>query len=76
MVIPVNVRIIAATHRNLEESVKNGTFRQDLYYRLNVLIVVASFAERKDDIPLLIDRLLEKICNKTAKKRPIITDDI
>ncbi len=76
MVIPVNVRIIAATHRNLEESVKNGTFRQDLYYRLNVLrLSLPPLRERKDDIPLLIDRLLEKICNKTAKKRPIITDD-
>ena len=75
-VIPINVRIIAATHRNLEESVNNGTFRQDLYYRLNVLrLSLPPLRERKDDIPLLIDRLLEKICNKTAKKRPIITDD-
>jgi len=76
MVIPINVRIIAATHRNLEESVKNGTFRQDLYYRLNVLrLSLPPLRERKDDIPLLIDRLLEKICNRTTKTRPIITDD-
>ncbi|NLZ54697.1 MAG: sigma 54-interacting transcriptional regulator, partial [Thermoanaerobacteraceae bacterium] len=76
MVIPINVRIIAATHRNLEESVKNRTFRQDLYYRLNVLrLSLPPLRERKDDIPLLIDRLLEKICNRTTKTRPIITDD-
>ncbi|HHY70297.1 MAG TPA: sigma 54-interacting transcriptional regulator, partial [Thermoanaerobacterales bacterium] len=51
-VIPINVRIIAATHRNLEESVNKGTFRQDLYYRLNVLRVsLPPLRERKDDIP-------------------------
>ncbi|MGI6424651.1 MAG: sigma-54 interaction domain-containing protein [Tepidanaerobacteraceae bacterium] len=76
-VIPINVRIIAATHRNLEASVKNGTFRQDLYYRLNVLrLSLPPLRERKDDIPLLIDRLLEKICNKTAKKPPLLSDAV
>ncbi|AEE91698.1 Proprionate catabolism activator, Fis family [Tepidanaerobacter acetatoxydans Re1] len=76
-VIPVNVRIIAATHRNLEEDVEKGTFRQDLYYRLNVLrLLLPPLRERKDDIPLLIDRLLEKICSKTNKARPIITDEV
>lgn len=76
-VIPINVRIIAATHRDLEESVKNGTFRQDLYYRLNVLrLSLPPLRERKDDIPLLIDRLLEKICCRTNKARPIISDEV
>jgi len=76
-VIPVNVRIIASTHRNLEEDVEKGTFRQDLYYRLNVLrLLLPPLRERKDDIPLLIDRLLEKICSKTNKARPIITDEV
>ncbi len=76
-VIPVDVRIIAATHRNLEEDVEKGTFRQDLYYRLNVLrLLLPPLRERKDDIPLLIDRLLEKICGKTNKVRPIITDEV
>ncbi len=76
-VIPVNVRIIAATHRNLEEDVEKGTFRQDLYYRLNVLrLLLPPLRERKEDIPLLIDRLLEKICSKTNKARPIITDEV
>ena len=76
-VIPINVRIIAATHRNLEESVNKGTFRQDLYYRLNVLRVsLPPLRERKDDIPLLIDRLLEKICRRTNKARPIISDKV
>ena len=76
-VIPINVRIIAATHRNLEESIENGTFRQDLYYRLNVLrLSLPPLRERKEDIPLLIDRLLEKICKRTAKARPVITDEV
>ena len=76
-VIPINVRIIAATHRNLDEAVKNGTFRQDLYYRLNVLrLSLPPLRERSEDIPLLIDRLLEKICNRTRKPRPEISDEV
>jgi transcriptional regulator with PAS, ATPase and Fis domain len=76
-VIPVNVRIIAATHRNLEESVSKGLFRQDLYYRLNVLrMSLPPLRERLDDIPLLIDELLKKICKRTYKPRPIFSDKV
>lgn len=59
--IPVDVRIIAATNRNLKEDVKNGLFREDLYYRLRVVeISVPSLRARRDDIPLLIAHFLEK----------------
>ena len=59
--IPVNVRIIAATNDNLEDLVKQGTFRSDLYYRLNVIpIKVAPLRERKTDIPLLVAKFVEK----------------
>ena len=59
--IPVNVRIIAATNDNLEELLKLGTFRTDLYYRLNVIpIRVPPLRERKSDIPLLVQNFVEK----------------
>jgi len=75
-VIPINVRIIAATHRDLEEEVAKGNFRQDLYYRLNVLrLSLPPLRERKEDIPLLIDYLLKKICKKANRGLPIITDE-
>ncbi len=56
--LKADVRIIAATHRNLEKMVEEGTFRQDLYYRLNVFpITTPTLAERSDDIPLLLQQL-------------------
>jgi len=64
MEIPVDVRIIAATNKNLAEEVKKGKFRSDLYYRLNVLpIKVPSLRERKSDIPLLANYFIEKYSN-------------
>ncbi|NJJ38634.1 sigma-54 interaction domain-containing protein [Paenibacillus apii] len=66
--IPVDVRIIAATHRNLEEMVQNREFREDLFYRLNVVpMVVTPLRERKEDIPLLVHYFIEKANRKLQK---------
>ncbi|GMA97390.1 sigma 54-interacting transcriptional regulator [Pelosinus sp. IPA-1] len=66
--IPIDVRIIAATHRNLEDLLEKGEFRRDLYYRLNVIpLTIAPLRERKEDIPLLVQRLIRKICEKLDK---------
>lgn len=73
--IKVNVRLVAATNRNLEEMVKNGTFREDLYYRLNVIpIDLPPLRERGDDIAQLVNFFLQKSMNN-HKKRVIITDE-
>lgn len=68
--IKVDVRLIAATNRNLADEVKSGAFREDLYYRLNVVeIRLPSLKERRDDIPLLVDHFLEKYQGKSGKKK-------
>jgi len=67
--IPVDVRIIAATHRNLEKMVEEGKFRQDLYYRLNVIkIEIPPLKNRKEDIPLISISLLRKLEGKFFRK--------
>ncbi len=66
--IKIDVRIIAATNRNLEEMIKNGKFREDLYWRLNVVpIFIPPLRERKEDIPVLVKYFLEKF-NKRYNK--------
>jgi len=65
-----NVRIIAATHRNLEQMVREGRFREDLYYRINVYkVVVPPLCQRKEDIPLLVDHIIDQF--NAEKKRSI-----
>jgi len=67
--IAVDVRIIAATHRDLEKLVEEGKFRQDLYYRLNVIkIEIPPLRERKEDIPLISQSLLKKLERKFYRK--------
>ena len=60
----VDVRVVAATHRNMEELVRNGEFREDLYYRLNVVTVdLPPLRERREDIPMLVDHFLERFAS-------------
>ncbi len=67
--VKVDVRILAATNRNLEDDVAEGKFREDLYYRLNVVTVkVPPFRERQDDIPLMAQHFLEKYSKKNRKQ--------
>jgi len=64
----VNTRVVAATHRDLEAMVRDGSFRQDLYMRLNMFSVrVPALRERKDDIPLLVEHLLRRHCSAVGK---------
>ena len=65
----IDVRIIAATNKNLSNMVKNGSFREDLYYRLNVIpIKLPSLRERREDIPLLINYMIEEYSGKLGKQ--------
>ncbi|WP_085993882.1 sigma-54 interaction domain-containing protein [Oceanobacillus senegalensis] len=75
--IPIDVRIIAATHRNLEEMVKEGTFRQDLYYRINVIhLEIPPLRNRVEDIPLLIKMLLSKLEKRFYKKQVTCSTEV
>jgi formate hydrogenlyase transcriptional activator len=67
--IPVDVRIVAATHRDLEQRIANGSFREDLFYRLNVFpIRVPALRERADDIPLLVWHFIEQYATSLGKR--------
>jgi transcriptional regulator with PAS, ATPase and Fis domain len=75
-VVPVDVRIIATTNRNLKEEVKRGHFREDLYYRLNVFTIeLVPLREMKSDISILANCFIDKICSRLDNKRIEIDDD-
>jgi two-component system response regulator AtoC len=74
--VRVDTRIIAATNRNLEEAVADGSFREDLYYRLNVVTVhLPPLRDRKDSIPLLVDQFLQKNNEQYSKNLEQLTPD-
>ena len=74
--VRVDVRIIAATNRHLEEMVKDGSFRDDLYYRLNVIpIILPPLRDRVDDIPLLVEHFIEKISAESGRPTRGITPE-
>ncbi|MFO1207400.1 MAG: sigma-54 dependent transcriptional regulator [Burkholderiales bacterium] len=73
--IPVDVRILSATHRRLDEMVKAGRFREDLYYRINVIeLRVPALRERLDDVPQLVEVLVDKVSRHIGVPRPAISD--
>jgi two-component system response regulator PilR (NtrC family) len=74
--VPVDVRILSATHRDLEELVRSGRFREDLYYRINVIeLHVPSLRERRDDIPQLVDVLLARVARHLGVAPPEVSDE-
>ena len=74
--ITVDVRVVAATNKNLKEEIAKGTFREDLYHRLSVIVInVPALDERKSDIPLLVEHFIEQICAETGMtRRPMDKD--
>ncbi len=75
-VIPVDIRLIAATNRNLEKEIKDGNFRNDLYFRLNVIAVnLPALRDRKEDIPLLVRYFIDKYCQAFDRPTCDITKD-
>ncbi len=73
--VPVDVRLLSATHKNLSDQVAAGHFRTDLFYRINVIeVAVPSLRERRDDIPLLAKAILERLCTEWGVATPALED--
>ena len=74
--IPIDVRVISATNQDISELVRDGKFREDLFYRLNVVpIRVPPLRERHDDIPVLIDYFLHQLCLRHGRPAKRLTSD-
>lgn len=73
---PVDVRILSATHKNLSTLMSQGLFRQDLYYRLNVIqLKMPALRERPEDIPELTEKLLQRLCQNQSIETPVLEED-
>ena len=74
--IPVDVRIIAATNKDLKKMIEENAFREDLYHRLSVIVIqVPPLRDRKDDIPLLVASFVESIAANMGKAVPVFTEE-
>jgi two-component system nitrogen regulation response regulator NtrX len=75
--IPTDVRVLAATNKDLEKEMEEGRFRQDLYYRLNVIpLRIPPLRDRREDIPLLVDRFLQDFALKEGDAEKKVTDEV
>src|SRR2546428_995558 len=75
--VPVNVRVIAGTKRDLKQLVAEGKFREDLYYRLNVLpVTLPPLRERPEDIPVLMEHFLQRFFRRRGEDAPVISDAV
>lgn len=74
--VEVNVRVIAATNKDLQEEIRNGSFREDLYHRLSVILIhVPTLNDRKEDIPILAQYFIEQLCGEYGQPPKEITPD-
>ena len=74
--IVVDVRVIAATNKNLKEEIEKGRFREDLYHRLSVIVLnMPTLDERKSDIPLLVEYFIGQICSETGMQPREVDED-
>ena len=74
--ITVNVRVVAATNKNLTEEIAKGTFREDLYHRLSVIVIqVPALRDRLEDIPLLMDYFIDQISQETGMPKKKVRPD-
>ena len=74
--IEVDVRVIAATNKDLQKEIAEGNFREDLYYRLSAIVIpVPSLDDRKEDIPLLVNHFVEKNCSESGMPRKSFSDE-
>ncbi|OHE82263.1 MAG: sigma-54-dependent Fis family transcriptional regulator [Lysobacterales bacterium GWF1_69_6] len=74
--LPVDVRILSATHKNLAKLVEDGKFRQDLYYRINVIeLAVPPLRQRREDIPVIAEAILKRLAGESAEQLPALSEE-